>query len=99
MTAQAADRKNVTVAGSGRERVGLVAGTTKIYKGSVIAKNASGYLVPAADTVGLRVVGVAQEQIDNTAGADGALKIKYLTDVSVKMANDGGSAVAQANLY
>lgn len=99
MTAQAADRKNVTVAGSGRERVGLVAGTTKIFKGSIIAKNASGFLVPASDTLGLRVVGVAQEQIDNTAGADGALKIKYLTDVTVKMNNDGTSSVAQANLY
>jgi len=99
MTAQAADRKNVTVAGSGRERVGLVAASTKIYKGSIIAKNTSGYLVPAADTLGLRVVGVAQEQIDNTSGADGALKVKYLTDVTVKVANDGSSPVAQANLY
>ena len=99
MTAQAADRKNVTTAGSGRERVGLVAGSTKIFKGGVIAKNPSGYLVPAADTLGLRVVGVAQEQVDNTSGADGALSIKYLTDVSVKMVNDGTSAVAQANLY
>lgn len=99
MTAQAADRKNVTAAGSGRERSGLVAGSTKIYKGSIIAKNTSGYLVPAADTVGLRVVGVAQEQVDNSSGSDGALSIKYLTDVSVKVNNDGSSAVAQANLY
>lgn len=99
MTAQAADRRNVTAAGSGRERVGLVAGTTKIYKGSIVAKNPTGFLVPASDTLGLRVVGVAQAQVDNTAGADGALKLTYLTDVSVKMANDGTSPIAQANLY
>jgi hypothetical protein len=99
MTALAADRKFTITAGAGRERVGLLAANAKIFHGSVIAKNAAGFLVPASDTVGLRVVGVAQEQVDNTGGADGALSVKYITALSVKMANDGTSPVAQANLY
>lgn len=98
MTALAADRRVTITAGSGRERVGKVAGGAKIYKGSVLAKNPAGFLVVAADTLGLRVVGLAQEQVDNTAGLDGALEVKYLTAVSVKMANDATSPVTQAQL-
>lgn len=98
MTALTADRRVTYTAGSGRERVGKVAGGAKIFKGSTIARNAAGYVVTASDTLGLRVIGISQVQVDNTAGADGALEALYLTGVSVKMVNDGTSPVAQANL-
>lgn len=96
MTALAADRKVTYTAGSGRERIGKVAGGAKIYKGSTIAKNAAGFVLVASDTLGLRVIGISQVQVDNTAGADGALEVTYLTAVSAKFVNDG--TVAQAQL-
>jgi hypothetical protein len=53
-----------------------VAANTKIYAGSMVCANASGYAVPAADTAGLRFLGVALEQVDNTGGANGAKKVR-----------------------
>jgi len=48
-----------------------VAASTKIYAGSLVALNSSGYAVPASDTAGLRVVGRAEEQVDNSTGSNG----------------------------
>lgn len=58
----------------------LMAASTTIYKGSIVAINASGYLVPAADAADYRVVGVAYEKGDNSAGADGAIEIRIQTE-------------------
>ncbi|MDP1675662.1 MAG: hypothetical protein Q8L88_02260 [Bacteroidota bacterium] len=52
-----------------------VLASTKIYAGSMVAITAAGYAVPAADTAGLILVGRAEEQVDNSAGASGALSI------------------------
>jgi predicted RecA/RadA family phage recombinase len=49
-----------------------VAANSKIYSGSLVCANTSGYAVPAADTAGLKFLGVALEQVDNTGGANGA---------------------------
>ncbi len=49
-----------------------VAAATKIYAGAMVCVNAAGFAVPAADTSGYRFVGVALEQADNGAGANGA---------------------------
>jgi|UniRef100_A0A7C3Z1X2 predicted RecA/RadA family phage recombinase len=53
-----------------------VAANTKIYAGSLVCANTNGYAVPAADTVGLKFLGVALEQADNTTGANGAKKVR-----------------------
>ncbi|MDD2904280.1 MAG: hypothetical protein PHU44_17780 [Syntrophales bacterium] len=53
-----------------------VAASTKIYAGSLVCANATGYAVPAADTAGLRLAGVALEQVDNSTGADGAKNVR-----------------------
>lgn len=99
MTALAADRRNTITAGaSSRYRSHLVAASVKIYKGAAICRNATGYAVPAANTIGLLFLGWAQEQIDNTSGADGAAEVKYITGVSSKMVNDGTNPIAQVNL-
>lgn len=52
-----------------------VAASTKIYGGSLACLNATGYAVPGADTASFKFAGVAQEQKDNTGGADGDKKI------------------------
>ncbi len=53
-----------------------VAANIKIYAGSLVCANTSGYAVPATDTAGLKFVGVALEQTDNTGGANGAKKVR-----------------------
>lgn len=43
-----------------------------IYAGSLVAReSATGMLIPAADTAGIVVLGVAKDALDNTSGADG----------------------------
>jgi hypothetical protein len=53
-----------------------VAANTKIFAGSLVCTNSGGYLVPAADAIGLKFAGVAIEQMDNTGGANGAKKVR-----------------------
>ncbi|MBX3110546.1 MAG: hypothetical protein KF857_00940 [Fimbriimonadaceae bacterium] len=58
------------------ERPGLVVSyktsNVKIYKGALVGVNASGYVVPMAHaTANLKFVGVANDTVDNSAGAAG----------------------------
>lgn len=53
-----------------------VAGSTKLFQGSVVAVNTDGYADKAADTSGFALAGVAYETVDNSSGSDGALKIR-----------------------
>lgn len=52
-----------------------VAASVKIYGGSLVALNASGYAAPGADTASFKFLGVAREQVDNSAGANAAKKV------------------------
>ncbi|MFA4904443.1 MAG: capsid cement protein [Desulfobaccales bacterium] len=52
-----------------------VAANTKIFAGSLVCVNATGYAVPAADTAGHRFAGVAMEQVDNSGGSDGGQSV------------------------
>jgi hypothetical protein len=54
----------------------LVAANTKIFAGSLVCVNSSGYAAPAADTAGFRFIGVAMQQVDNSTGADGAKNLR-----------------------
>jgi len=57
-----------------------VDGGSVIYKGSLVCLNSLGYLVPAGDTAGFTgVVGVADEKVDNSAGADGDLECRVVS--------------------
>lgn len=78
-----------------------VAGSTVIYAGSIVAVNSSGYAVPASDTAGLKVLGMAIEQVDNSDGADGAKQVVIrrcraflLKGSSLSQANVGGTVYA-----
>ncbi len=67
MTALTADRDTRSKASDIRGYP--VAASTTIYKGSLVAVNSAGYLVPAADTAGFRVAGVAHEKVANSGSA------------------------------
>jgi hypothetical protein len=72
-----------------------VAASTIIYAGTLVAINAAGNAVPAADTAGLKVDGVAEEQVDNSDGSAGDLRINVARGVR-RFANSSGNAVTVA---
>lgn len=53
-----------------------VAAATHIYQGTMVAVNLSGYLVDASADPSLRVLGRAEEEVDNSAGSAGDLDCK-----------------------
>ena len=52
-----------------------VAASARIFAGSLVCVGADGYAVPAADTAGLLLAGVATAQADNRTGQDGDLSV------------------------
>jgi len=81
----------------GRHYDDPVAGSTTIYKGALVALNATGYLVPMSVATGLIARGVAKEQVDNSGGADGDLNCKSETGI-YKFVNDGTNPVSRATI-
>ena len=63
-----------------------VKATKKIYGGTLVATDATGYALPGADTSGLLFAGIADEQVDNTSGASGALECRVWRSGVFKMA-------------
>lgn len=74
MSALTADRN--TPRREGDDYVYPVKGSTKIFGGSIVCLDANGLAVPGSDTAGLHTTGVAQEYVDNSAGADSAKTVK-----------------------
>lgn len=57
-----------------------VAAATRIYKGSLVGMNAAGYLRPmAAAITTAKFIGLSYEEVDNTAGANGAVACRVFT--------------------
>lgn len=52
-----------------------VAAATTIYAGTLVALNAAGTAIPAADTASTRVIGRAEETVDNSAGSASDLTV------------------------
>lgn len=69
-----------------------VAAATIINLGTLVAIDAAGNAKPAADTAALKVIGVAQETVDNTAGAAGAVSVTIKRS-TFKLANSATDAV------
>ena len=53
-----------------------LAASTKIYRGALVALNASGYCVAGTTVAAGRIVGRAEETIDNSSGAAGDKSVK-----------------------
>jgi hypothetical protein len=95
MTALAKDRN--TPARAGDLLVLPVAANAKIFAGALVAMGAAGYAVPGNAASGLLVAGRAEENVDNTGGADGAATVKVSRGI-FKYANDSASPVAATDL-
>lgn len=72
MTALTANRGDIGNSPGPRVRIPVEAGEV-IFRGAMVSIDADGFLMPSADTAGHIWVGVAQENVDNSAGADGAV--------------------------
>lgn len=53
-----------------------VAAGAKIFAGALVAISAIGYAVPGSTAVGLKAAGRAEQAVDNTGGADGAVTVR-----------------------
>ncbi len=85
------------------ERPGLVVtyktAATRIFKGALVGLNTSGYAVPMAHgTASLKFVGVANETVDNLAGAAGDKQITVTKTGSFVFKPASGFSPAVADL-
>lgn len=71
MTALTAGRN--TPFRDGARRNFPLAASTKVFAGSLVALSSTGFLVPASTATTLTCVGRAEADVDNSAGANGAL--------------------------
>ena len=74
-----------------------IATAKKIFAGSLVAANATGYATPGAVAATLTYLGRAEETVDNT-GADGALSVLVRRGKAFKFANSAADAVTQASM-
>jgi|SRR5579883_1260662 len=80
-----------------RDRVFAVKGAKKIYAGSLVVLD-GGFAQPGATALNLVAVGRAQETVDNTAGADGAVNVTVRRG-TFRFANSAaGDAIAAADI-
>lgn len=75
-----------------------VAAAMKIFAGSLVAANATGFATPGAVATTLTYLGRAEGAVDNTAGADGAVSVLVRRGKAFKFANSAADAVTQASL-
>lgn len=98
MAALTSDKK-ITIADSGiKTQDYKVKGAAVIYQGATVAVDAGGYLVPASNTAGLKVVGFALQACNATGAGDG-VKSCQVGEARIFRANAAaGDAVTQAHI-
>lgn len=76
-----------------------LAATTTIYNGALVATNANGELVPAADSANLTVQGRAPQKMVNSAGAAANISPKARVEAGVfKYDNAAANGLTAADL-
>jgi len=75
MVALAADRQSPRALGEVKKQA--LAASVLVFNGAILMRNAAGFLTKGQAGLGLVGVGVAQEQVDNSAGAAGAKTVEY----------------------
>ena len=82
----------------GDDRAGLAGASTLIYAGAIVMRNAAGFLVKGATATGAVGVGRAEERVDNSAGADGAMTVPYRPGVYHFANSAGGDEITAAEI-
>lgn len=90
--AASADRTTKTRSG---ERISLpVKGAVKIFAGTIVSLGSDGYARPGRATITDIVVGIAEQLVDNSAGADGDLSVEVLNKLVACLGNSSaGDAI------
>ena len=83
---------------SGEAVVLPVAGTKKIYAGSLVARDASGYATPGATATTLLGAGRAEAQADNSAGSSGDMTVEIRKGVFRFGNSSAGDAITRAEI-
>ena len=68
-----------------------VASGVLIYSGSIVVLNAGGYAAPGSAASGLRMMGRAEQTVDNTEGLDGDLRVRVRRSGAFLWANTPGA--------
>lgn len=89
MGAAAADRDSKLR--FGQKYVYPVKGSKTIYGGTLVCVGADGYAIPAADTAGARVVGVAANYVKNGSSTDGAVSVEVWRDRHLAITTAGAT--------
>lgn len=76
----------------------VVKGATRIWAGALVCLDATGYAIPAATALNLVVRGVAQEEANNAAGADGAINVETRRGVFRFANSAAGDLIARAEI-
>lgn len=74
-----------------------VAAATVIQQGGLVCVNAAGFAVPGSVATTLKAAGRAEETIDNSAGANGALSVKAQRGAFLYK-NSAADPIVQADL-
>ena len=83
---------------SGEVVVLPVAGTKKIFAGSLVARDASGYATPGATATTLLGAGRAEAQADNSAGSSGDMTVEIRKGVFRFGNSSAGDAITRAEI-
>lgn len=73
-------------------------GGSQVFKGAMVALDASGNAVDVTEATGLIICGIAEESVDNTDGSNGDLRVTVRAGV-FKLANaTAGDAITAADI-
>ena len=96
MTALTTDRNSPQLLDDIRSQP--VAAASKIFAGSIVMRNAAGYMIKGQTVVGGFGTGRAEDQTDNSAGALGAINVRYRKGTFQFANSTAGDLIAQANV-
>lgn len=80
------------------ELIAVKMAVAKVFAGSLVAINASGYATPGAAAATLTYFGRAEETVDNSAGSAGDVTVQVRRGKMFKWGNYASDAVTQAEL-
>jgi hypothetical protein len=75
-----------------------VAAGAVIHAGAMLTLSADGFAQPAATATGLRGIGIAQEAVDNTSGADGDRRVKVRRSCFLMKNSSATDAIGLGNV-
>lgn len=75
-----------------------VAATKKIFEGSLVCLNATGFATPGAVATTLKADGIALKTVDNTNGADGAVSVETVKGTFRFDNSAAGDAITRADI-